>query len=47
MKCLGECSKVDIKEVQRLAQKKWFQNNPDYWKGYRRRNSETWDKCLC
>ena len=25
---------------QRLSQKKWLQNTPDYWKRYRRRNPE-------
>jgi len=28
------------REEQRLAQKKWLQNNPDYWKKYRRKNQE-------
>jgi len=28
----------EYKEGQRLAQKKWLQNSPGYWKGYRRRN---------
>ena len=28
----------EYKEKQRLAQKKWLQNSPGYWKGYRRRN---------
>lgn len=31
-------SDPDYKEGQRLSQKKWLQNNPDYWKEYRRRN---------
>jgi len=30
----------EYKEGQRLAQKKWLQNNPDYWKDYRCRNLE-------
>jgi len=33
-------SDPDYKEGQRLSQKKWLQNNPDYWKKYRRRNPE-------
>ena len=33
-------SDLDYKEGQRLSQKKWLQNNPDYWEKYRRRNPE-------
>ncbi|OEU62440.1 MAG: hypothetical protein BBJ57_05420 [Desulfobacterales bacterium PC51MH44] len=33
-------SDPDYKEGQRLSQKKWLQNNPGYWKKYRRRNPE-------
>lgn len=33
-------SDPDYKEGQRLSQKKWLQNNPDYWKKYRHRNPE-------
>jgi len=31
---------LTYREEQRLAQKKWLQNNPDYWKKYRRKNQE-------
>ena len=34
----------EYKEGQRLAQKKWLQNNPDYWKNYRRRHPEKADR---
>lgn len=34
----------EYKEGQRLAQKKWLQNNPDYWKNYRRWNPEKMDR---
>ena len=34
----------EYKEEQRLAQKKWLQNNPGYWKDYRRRNPEKADR---
>ncbi|MCP3889275.1 MAG: hypothetical protein GY702_10430 [Desulfobulbaceae bacterium] len=34
----------EYKEEQRLAQKKWLQNNPDYWKDYRRRHPEKADR---
>jgi len=34
----------EYKEGQRLAQKKWLQNNPDYWKNYRRRHPEQADR---
>jgi hypothetical protein len=34
----------DYKEGQRLAQKKWLRNNPDYWKKYRKKNSEKTDR---
>ena len=34
----------EYKEGQRLAQNKWLQNNPDYWKGYRRRHPEQADR---
>jgi len=34
----------DYREEQRLAQKKWLQNNPDYWKKYRRKNQEKTDR---
>jgi len=34
----------EYKEGQRLAQKKWLQNNPGYWKNYRRRNPEKTDR---
>ena len=37
-------SDPDYKEGQRLSQKKWLQNNPDYWKKYRRRNPEKADR---
>lgn len=37
-------SDPDYKEGQRLSQKKWLQNNPDYWKKYRRRNPERTDR---
>ncbi len=30
----------DYREEQRLAQKKWLQNNPGYWKNYRREHPE-------
>jgi hypothetical protein len=30
----------EYKDGQRLAQKKWLQNNPDYWKKYRKKNRE-------
>ncbi|NOX35769.1 MAG: hypothetical protein GXP56_18905 [Deltaproteobacteria bacterium] len=30
----------EYKEGQRLAQKKWVQNNPGFWKEYRRRNPD-------
>lgn len=30
----------EYKEGQRLAQAKWLQNNPDYWKKYRREHPE-------
>lgn len=30
----------EYKEGQRLARKKWLQNNPGYWKEYRRGNPE-------
>ena len=34
----------EYKEGQRLAQKKWLQNTPDYWKDYRRRHPEKADR---
>jgi len=34
----------EYKEGQRLAQKKWLQNNPDYWKNYRSQNPEKTDR---
>ncbi len=34
----------EYKEGQRLSQKKWLQNNLDYWKGYRHRNPEKNDR---
>ncbi|MFH2059662.1 MAG: hypothetical protein ABIJ59_12265 [Pseudomonadota bacterium] len=34
----------EYKEGQRLAQKKWLQNNPDYWKNYRHRNPGKTDR---
>ncbi len=34
----------EYNEGQRLAQNKWLQNNPDYWKGYRRRHPEQADR---
>lgn len=34
----------DYKEEQRLAQNKWLQNNPGYWKDYRHRNPEKADR---
>ncbi len=37
-------SDPDYKEGQRLSQKKWLQNNPDYWKKYRRRHPEKADR---
>ena len=30
----------EYKKGQRLAQNKWLQNNPNYWKNYRRRNPD-------
>ncbi|MBU0464568.1 MAG: hypothetical protein KKE12_13370 [Proteobacteria bacterium] len=33
-------SDPDYKGDQRLSQKKWLKNNPDYWKYYRRHNPE-------
>ncbi len=35
---------LEYKEGQRLAQKKWLQNNPDYWQNYRRKNPEKIDR---
>ena len=34
----------EYKEGQRLAQKKWLQNNPDYWKKYRKKNKGKADR---
>ena len=34
----------EYKEGQRLAQNKWLQNNPDYWKKYRKKNREKTDR---
>ena len=34
----------EYKEEQRLAQNKWLQNNPDYWKKYRKKNREKTDR---
>jgi len=34
----------EYKEGQRLAQKKWLQDNPDYWKKYRKKNKEKADR---
>jgi len=34
----------EYKEGQGLAQKKWLQDNPDYWKNYRKKNPEKVDK---
>jgi len=34
----------EYKEGQRLSQKKWLQNNPDYWKKYRKKNKEQTDR---
>jgi len=34
----------DYKEGQRLANNKWLQNNPGYWKDYRNRNPEKADR---
>ena len=34
----------EYKEGQRLAQKKWLQNNPDYWKNYRHMNLNKADR---
>jgi len=33
-------SDPDYKESQHLLNNKWLQNNPDYWKDYRRKNPE-------
>ncbi|MFO8049227.1 MAG: hypothetical protein R6U29_09365 [Desulfosudaceae bacterium] len=30
----------EYREEQRLAQQKWLDNNPGYWKNYRRRNKD-------
>jgi hypothetical protein len=30
----------EYREEKQLAQKKWLQHNPDYWKNYRRKNQE-------
>ena len=34
----------EYKEEQRLAQKKWLQNNPGYWKKYRKKNRAKTDR---
>ncbi len=34
----------EYKEEQRLAQNKWLQNNPDYWKDYRSGHPEQADR---
>ena len=34
----------EYKDAQRLANNKWLQNNPDYWKNYRSRNREKADR---
>ncbi len=34
----------EYKEGQHLSQEKWLQNNPDYWKKYRKRNKEKTDR---
>jgi len=37
----------DYKENQDLAQQKWLQDNPDYWKGYRQRNPDKTQRNRC
>jgi len=37
----------EYKEAQDLAQKKWLQNNPDYWKQYRENNPDKTQRNRC
>ena len=34
----------EYKKDQKLANQKWLQNTPDYWKGYRQRNPKKADR---
>ncbi len=37
-------SDPEYKKDQKLSQQKWLQENPDYWKNYRRKNPEKTDR---